>query len=190
MSVLLNWLGHGCHREQAMRLTAKFQVPRVNFNRYRQALHENLSESLAQAAAQWLHATATEIVPVWSAASRATFSPLASYVGYVLSLAPEGDAPNRVQLGLDNGNASFDVDRNTGIYRFSYSTTLPHLIINEYYNANTFVNPKTGEYYFHLTNPGPYHFQEAGERAFRQFTANIVLPGWHHILEIMQLRTG
>ena len=43
-----------------MHLTAKFQVPKVNFDRFRQALHEKLSESLAEAAKQWLMA----VVPV------------------------------------------------------------------------------------------------------------------------------
>ena len=125
-----------------MHLTAKFQVPNVNFDRFRQALHEKLSESLTEAAKQWLMAvvpvSTMEGIPVWSAASRATFSPLASYATYALALAPAGDAPDRVHLGLENGDATFEADRNTGIYRFSYSTTLPHLIINEYYNANTF----------------------------------------------------
>jgi hypothetical protein len=177
-----------------MRLTAKFQVPNVNFDRFRQALHEKLSESLTEAAKQWLTAvvpvSTMEGIPVWSAASRATFSPLASYATYALALAPAGDAPDRVQLGLENGEATFEADRNTGIYRFSYSTTLPHLIINEYHNANTFVNPATGAPYFHLKRPGPYHFQEAGERAFRQFASTVELPGWQSIVDTTQLSVG
>jgi hypothetical protein len=174
-----------------MHLSAKFQVPRVNINRYRQVLHENLSETLAQVGMIWLHATATEIVPVWSGASRATFSPLASYVGYVLSLSPVGNAPNRVQLGINNGEATFEANPDTGIYSFSYSTMLPHLIINEYYNANTFINPLTGQQYFHLINPGPYHFQEAGRRAFERFAANdIQLPSWQNIVDTVQLSAG
>lgn len=173
-----------------MRLTATFQVPRVNFDRFRQTLHEKLSESLAQATAAWLHATATEIVPVWSAASRATFSPLASHVGYVLSLAPAANAPNRIELGIANGTGTFETDASQGIYRFSYSTTLPHLIVNEYHNANTFINPETGQPYFHLKHPGPYHFQEAGQRAFQQVAANIVLPGWGSILELVPIHVG
>jgi hypothetical protein len=174
-----------------MRLSAQFQVPRVNISRYRQALHEHLSEALAQAGTAWLQATATEIVPVWSAASRATFSPLASYVGYVLSLSPVADAPNRIQLGIDNGQATFEADRDSGVYSFSYSTTLPHLIINEYFNANTFIDPLTGRQYFHLKNPGPYHFQEAGRRAFERFAANdIQLPDLTDFVDTLQLSAG
>ena len=79
-----------------MRLTAKFQLPKVDFGRYRQTLHETLSETLAEAARQYLMAivpaSTMDGIPVWSAASRATFSPLASYVAYALALAPEGPA--------------------------------------------------------------------------------------------------
>ena len=79
----------------------------------------------------------------------------------------------------------------TALYRFTYSTTLPHLIVNEYYNANLFRNPATGEPYFHLTNPGPYHFQEAGQRAFRQYASSQVsLPGWESFLDTVTLRVG
>ncbi len=177
-----------------MRLTAKFQVPRVNFNRFRQALHENLSQSLAEAAKQWLSAvvpaSTMEGIPVWSGASRATFLRLASYVEYVFAFAPVADAPDRIEFGLANGTGTFEMDAVQGIYRFSYSTTLSHLIINEYYNANTFINPKTDKPYFHLKRPGPYHFQEAGERAFRQFASGIELPGWRYIVDTTQLSVG
>jgi len=173
-----------------MHISATFHAPRVNFARFRQSLHEQLSEALAQAATVWLQATATEIVPVWSAASRATFSPLASHVGYVLALSPVADAPNRIDLGIANGTGTFETDASQGLYRFTYSTTLPHLIINEYYNANTFINPNTGMPYFRLRNPGPYHFQEAGQRAFREFASGVELPGWGSILDTVTLRVG
>jgi hypothetical protein len=165
-----------------MRLTALFQVPRVDFARYRQALHERLSEALVQATMSYIDATAERIVPVWSGASRATFSELASHVGYVLMLSPVGGAPNRVSLGLANGTGTFETDSANGIYRFSYSTTLSHLIINEYHDAT--------QWGFHLINPGPYHFQEAGAEAFRQVASEVELPGWSSILTVMPLSGG
>jgi hypothetical protein len=171
-----------------MHFTAKFQAPRVDFAKFRRALQEQLGEKLAQAGAVWLHATADEI-PVWSGAERATFTPLASYVGYVLSIAPV--VSSRVELGIGSGSATFDAgETNPSLYTFSYETTLPHLLINEYQNANTFINPSTGKPYFHLTNPGPYGFQRKGERAFRAFASEIVLPGWDYILAWTSIRVG
>jgi len=156
-----------------MRILASFQVPRVNLARFRQALHEHLSEALAQAATVWLQATATEIVPVWSAASRATFSPLASHVGYVLSLSPVADAPNRIDLGIANGTGTFETDASQGLYRFTYSTTLPWLVWNEYHNAN--VDPDPG-LFDKLLKPGPYNFQVKGYEAFKRFSQTVDLP--------------
>lgn len=177
------------------KMTATFRYPRVNRARYQQTLHEMLSEVLVQAAFKWLATVITEStavgLPVWSAASIATFSPLASYVGMGLALAPAGDAPDRVQLGLANGEATFHAgDETPGLYTFSYSTTLPHLIINEYYNANTFINPNTGAPYFHLHHPGPYRFQEKAERAFRDFAAQVELPGWGALLDVVTIHVG
>jgi hypothetical protein len=151
-----------------MRLKAKFRVPRFDLARYKAALHEKLSEALAQAGCKWLY-TVEEIVPVWSGASRATLSPLASYVGYSLVISPVGGAPDRIDVGIAHGSATFEGDQERGRYSFSYTTTLPWLIVNEYYNANTFINPKTGQPYFHLRRPGPYHFQEAAARALQEY---------------------
>ena len=41
------------------------------------------------------------------------------------------------------------------------STTLPWLIINEYYDAR--------QWDFHLKHPGPYHFQEAATEALESY---------------------
>jgi len=173
-----------------MRLIANFKVPRVNLNRFRQVLHKQLSEALAQAAVAWLNATVTEIVPVYSTASRATFAPLASHVGYTLDLMPVAGAPNRISLGIANGTATWIADANAAKYSFSYATTLPHLIINEYYDATTFINPATQKPYFQLIHPGPYHFQEKGRKAFSDFASRIVLPGWGAFLDYTILRVS
>ncbi len=171
-----------------MKLTANFQVPRVDMAKFRQALHEQLGEVLARAAVAWIHVAATETIPVWSGASRGTFSPLAAHVGYVLSLSPVAGAPDRVALGQGLGEATFDLgSADPGKYTFSYATTLPWLIVNEYYNANSFINPKTGMPYFHLKNPGPYHFQEKAEAAFRREAKEARLPGWVSIITVTHL---
>jgi hypothetical protein len=117
-------------------------------------------------------------MPVWSAASRATFAPLASQVEYALGYSPVSDAPNRIDIGIGaspGDNGTFQRGETPGVYSFTYSTTLPHLIVNEYHNANNFP-PKNGRS-FHLTDPGPYRFQEKGKAAFLKYASEITLPG-------------
>lgn len=173
-----------------MHLEALFEIPRVDWNRFRAALHERLVTALSEATRKYLEATAVAAVPVWSGASRATFSPLASHVSFALATMPVAGAPNRIDLGLANGTGLWTAGERQGVYAFTYSTTLPHLIINEYYNANTFTNPETGKPYFHLHRPGPYHFQEAGARAFDEVAATVRLPGWDAILDSTFIHAG
>jgi hypothetical protein len=166
-----------------MHLTAKLQLPKLNLNRCKELLNRRLSEGLAQASRQWLVTTA-EIIPVWSGASKATFSPLASHAEYALLISPV--VPSRIELGLEHGTAQYEADKNTGLYSFTYLTTLPHLVVNEYYNANEFRDPITGEQTFHLKRPGPYHFQEKGREAFKRFmqTEFVGLPDWRTCIEV------
>ncbi len=173
-----------------MKFKANFQIPKVNLSRFKNELHSHLSEKLAQAGAVWLQATAEGPVPVWSGASRATFQPLASYVGYVLSISPVADAPNRISLGVGSGTATFEAGTSgPGIYSFSYTTTLPHLIFNEYHNANDY--PPVNGHQFHLRNPGPYDFQGKGKRAFQKFARDEVgLPGWSSFIDVSTLAVG
>lgn len=172
-----------------MRLSGIFQVPRVNISRYRAALKERLTATLKEAVVKYLQATAMDKVPVWSGASRATFSKLAQQADFMLTIALASKAPNRIAWGESEGIGLFETDT-PGLASFTYSTTLPHLIINEYYNANTFQNPQTGAYYFHLTNPGPYHFQEAGEAAFRASVAQMELPSFDGIIDTTTIQVG
>jgi hypothetical protein len=154
-------------------------------------LHARLSEAIAQAGCKWL-VSVDEVVPVWSGASKATFTELAHQVGYPLSIGVSSTAPDRIDLGLETGTATFETNPATGIYSFSYETTLPHLIVNEYCNANTFINPQTQRPYFHLLHPGPYHFQEKGQKAFRDYVAHDFecLPDWRQCITVQQISVG
>jgi len=159
----------------------------VNLNQFQQALHQELAKALVDGAKTYLETVApknmSEGIPVWSGASRATFSELASYVEYVISCSPVHGAPNRIALGTDSGTAIFEPGTvSPGVYSFTYETTLPHLIINEYHDAT--------QWGFRLKNPGPYHFQEKGRLAFEQFASTVVLPGWGSLLDVVQLRVG
>ncbi len=164
-----------------MHINAVLKVPRIDFARYKRDLHERLSAALADGCKVWLTAVVKEStsagLPVWSGASIATFSPLASHIAYVLTMAPEGDAPNRIALGEGHGTGLFEPGtKKQGLYTFTYQTTLPHLIINEYNDAT--------QWGFHLKNPGPYNFQVKAEEAFKQFAGSITLPGWGSILGV------
>lgn len=170
-----------------MKLTPDFKALKINLPRFRRALHEQLSEKLAESCRIWLTTVVKEStavgLPIWSAASIATFSPLASQVAYALALSPVSDAPNRVSLGLANGIGLFEPGtQKPGLYTFTYQTTLSHLIINESYDAT--------QWGLHLKNPGPYYFQLRGEHAFRSFASTLVLPGWDSILDVTTIVVG
>jgi hypothetical protein len=61
-----------------------------------------------------------------------------------------------------------------GAYMAEYSTTLWHLIYNEYNNANA--NPEEARIYSRLIQPGPYSFQEKANAAFLEATKFVKLP--------------
>ena len=153
-----------------MKLIPVFQAPRISAQ-YREALRESLTHALVEASKAYLHAVADELIPVYGGASRATFWELASHAEFALALS--GPGPNTVELGEANGECKWMAGPSE--YSFTYTTTLDHLIVNEYQNANTFVRPGGG-FWFHLTHPGPYHFQEAGESAFYQSLSTLDLP--------------
>ena len=152
-------------------LTAR--VPILDLEGYRTKLHEHMIQCLKEAAKKWLESTA-HYIPVWSGASRSTFSPLASHVEYALDISPVVAA--RVHFEMDYGTAEWTTDPVNGKYIFSYYTSLAHLNINERYNANLFINPHTGTPYFHLKTPAPYHFQARGDTAFSMYAAGVELP--------------
>lgn len=148
-----------------MKAIASLRVPVLDLDGYRLRLHEHMTQVLKEATTKWLESTA-HYVPVWSGASRATFSPLASQVEYALSISPV--VPSRESIGLDNATGLFETNTTPGLYTFTYITTLPWLIINENYDAR--------QWGFHLKNPGPYHFQRRGDTAVRMYSNGITLP--------------
>ena len=160
-----------------MGLTAKLQIPQIDVSSYRTATHDRLSETITEAAKAWID-NAEGIIPVWSGASRATFLDLANKVGYQLMIDPV--AASRIELGYENGVATFTANKEESTYSFSYSTSLAHLIINEYYDAT--------QWGFHLKRPGPYHFQEAGRNALRRITVS--MPTLKPFIQKKSVRVG
>jgi hypothetical protein len=149
-----------------MKFTAAFHALRIDTDKYRRALDKCLREALAQSLAEWLQTTVMTEVPVWSGASRATFLALAGCIHYDIPISPE--VPSRIGHGMDESTGELVIDEGRGQYTFRYSTTLPWLIINEYFDAT--------QWGFHLRKPGPYDFQAKGQAAFRESAANVRLP--------------
>ena len=146
-----------------MKLVGTFKVPKIAPS-YLKELHERLTHTLTEATKAYLN-TIVSIVPVWGGASRATFSPLASHVEMTLAIFPVAQV-NTIELGIGESTAEFIAGPSE--YSFTYNTALPHLNINEYYDAN--------QWGLHLKQPGPYGFQEQGKAAFEAVVSEFEWP--------------
>jgi hypothetical protein len=153
-----------------MKFTAQFSVPRIDVSAYQKALDQHMTQAIAQALMVWLEAVLAEI-PVWSGASRATFTKLASAISYSIPISPT--VIDRTGTGQASGDGGMVMDKATGEYTFTYSTTLPWLIWNEYHNANVDPDPSL---FYRVLKEGPYNFQVVGARAFLRFADNVDLP--------------
>ena len=154
-----------------MKFKGTLKAPRIDLSGYRAALHEQLSQAIVEAAHEWLDATVVALIPEWSGASVSTFYHLARAVSFSLTAGIAGVAPDRCSEGRRASDGGLEIDRNNGTYTFNYGTTLRWLIHNEYNTPDTDPNV-----FYRLKNPGPYHFQEAGAKAFQQFAQKVRLP--------------
>jgi hypothetical protein len=164
-----------------MKFTAQLSAPRIDMSAYRNALDKHMTQGIAQGLMAWLEAVLAEI-PVWSGASRATFVKLAQQIGYGLPVAPAAvqaahglfsSRIDRTATGMGQSDGKLTADKETGEYTFSYSTTLPWLIWNEYHNANVDPDPTL---FYRVVKEGPYNFQAVGARAFLRFADTVDLP--------------
>ena len=149
-----------------MKWKGTLRAPRLDLTAYRKKLHEHLSQQTIEAAKKWFDgAIMSHPIPVWSGASRATFRKLADQVGYSLPISPV--VASRIPLGEGASQGHLTLNLQKGKYTVHYSTTLKHLVFNEYNNANA--------HGFHLKNPGPYNFQVKGQAAFEAYASTIRL---------------
>lgn len=155
-----------------MKFSGTFRSPSIDLSAYLDRLHSHLSETIQTATREWLLATVTEI-PVWSASSVATFLKLAAAVSFPLGATPVTGAPNRVALGTSQSVGTLMTDKGNQRYTFEYSTTLAHLIYNEFNNAN--ITPDR-TLFAQLHEPGPYNFQTKGADAFDRSAGQVTLP--------------
>jgi hypothetical protein len=153
-----------------MKVTYSFYCPRIDVEAYRKTLDRQMREALAQGLMAWLDAALIEI-PNWSGASRATFWRVAEIIG----ASVDASGP-RFAIGHAAGIGSSVMDASKGIYTFTYGTTLPWLVWNEYHNANVDPDPTKYPPPAKLLNPGPYGFQEKGARAFQRSAEDVRLP--------------
>lgn len=151
-----------------MRFVGVLIAPRLD-PKIKDQIKEELEKFLVRAATAWLNAV-TGIVPVWSGAARSTFKSLADSVNYQLLISPK--VRPRISLGRASGDGGLDIDEKKGRYFFFYSTSLRHLIFNEF-NSNPQADPAV---FSDLIEPIPYKFQLAGQKAFESVAQFARLP--------------
>lgn len=151
-----------------MRFVGVLKAPRLDPH-YRDDMEEALNQWLIRGATAWLNAV-TMVVPVWSGAAQSTFKHLADSIGYQLMISPR--TKSRTALGRSTGDGGLDIDQKRGRYFFHYSTSLRHLIFNEF-NSNPQADPAV---FADLIHPIPYKFQLAGQKAFESVAQFARLP--------------
>ena len=172
-----------------MKFSATFELATVDSNAFSRALESTLREALARVIYEYLQAVLSRI-PVWSGAEQATFLNLAKQISYNIPISPvawDGKL-NQISVGERCGTGNLKIDVTKGQYGFEYSNSLPHLTYNEYKDGNA--NKNESGVYSHLKNPGPYHFQELGANAFKEFAQTVRLPSPFKSLKIKTLRVG
>lgn len=181
-----------------MKISANFKKPSINLSGYKAALKNNLVEAMSRATFEWLVAVMGAI-PSWSGASRGTLLQLAATVGFHVDISVSQVAQerygDRTSLGFTNSQGGFDVQgADNGRISFHYSTSLPHLIHNEFNNAMVTPDPTKWRHQGNpaippLHNPGPYHFQEKGKKAVQEALSGInVLPDLRQFLTVKDNR--
>lgn len=160
-----------------MRFVGILVAPRVD-PKYKERLKEELEKFLIRGATAWLKAV-TVIIPVWSGAAKSTFKHLADSVDYQLRISPKWTGcyrglprRSRLAIGREDSTGGLDIEEKKGRYFFYYSTSLRHLIFNEF-NSNPQADPAV---FADLIKPTPYKFQLAGQQAFESVAQFVRLP--------------
>jgi hypothetical protein len=162
-----------------MKMTCEFNLVKLNASAYKKDANKDLIEKLKNAVAFWIQ-TAISLIPVWSGASHGTFIKLAGKIGQTFSVSGGNGFPGMLGPAYGSQQSQGRITTWGGAYIAEYSTTLWHLIYNEYNNAN--LNPREGRVFSRLLHPGPYNFQAAANEAFRAHIQDIqMLSPWNYI---------
>jgi hypothetical protein len=155
-----------------MKFTAKLTAIEFDSRGYLRELDSHMTETVKEAARSWLR-TVTVIVPVWSRASRATFTELANAVGFNMPpLVRASGAPDRMLDGLNHSNGGLKITKGKA-WLFFYETDLRWLVWNNFNNA---VAGDGSGIFSRLRNPTPYRFEVAGKADFESFAKSVKLP--------------
>lgn len=165
-----------------MRLSVQLQAPVLDLTAYKAALDRELGQALRDAARTYLE-TVLAIIPIWSGASVGTFTELAAAIQYPLSITPAPGISSRITLGASQGEGEVK-NNGRGRHEFLYSTSLPHLVYNEYNNANQSPDPGL---FSQLINPGPYFFQAQAESVVSAELRATDIPDIEPFIRIVQL---
>lgn len=153
-----------------MKFTGSLVSFEIDMSKYEQKLHEELSKEIARVASVWLEVVLAEI-PVWSGASWATFTKLSRALGSTLAISVSSKGLNRISYGQQHGDGALIADRKKHEYLFEYSTDLKWLVHNEYNTPDSDPNV-----WGRLKKPGPYFFQQVGQKVFNKMASEIRLP--------------
>lgn len=166
-----------------MRWKPNFKSIKLDVASYQVALDKYMQDWIKQAAQLWLHATVIAIIPTWSKASRATFQALARDVGMSIPYGPQQSRKDRESLGLSTGEGGLELDSKSSRWYFRYHSSLRYLAYNEYNHAVWGPKPPAPFRRAGLIHPTPYHFQEAGEKEFREFARYTNIPNPYKFLK-------
>lgn len=159
-----------------MKWKSNFKAIKLDLAGYKAELHKYMQDWIKQAAQRWLLATVISIIPTWSKASRATFQALARDVGMSVPYGPQKSRKDREALGLSTGEGGLDLDPGAARWYFYYRSSLRYLAYNEYNKAVWGPEPPAPFRKAGLHAATPYHFQEAGEKEFKDFARFTKLP--------------
>jgi hypothetical protein len=141
----------------------KVNLKILKFNKkgYTEALQKAIDVQVRQAAREWLRAVIHE-VPVYSGQARASLLPLSRYLRVALPIEPTEAGQKRYPGGITKGSVQgqFDFSSEGYVSRFSFSTTVPHFLINEF-NVGLGQPP--------LIHPTPWKSMEYGKIAFQAY---------------------
>jgi len=166
------------------RIRATLRAPEIRLGAYKAAFANAAEANIAQSAFVWV-STAVAIIPVWSGASRATFEKLASDISFNFENTPKSPGIDARDVGRAESEGGVSSDRNNGVFRFTYATSLEHLIFNENNDANQGGDPNV---FFRLINPGPYNFVEQANDAARPVLEDFVPPNVEAYITVRQVR--
>jgi hypothetical protein len=119
---------------------------------------------------------------------------LAQTIGMNVPISPTptalGSVGDRTSEGQNSSQGKLNLDTPPGYYTFMYQTSLPHLIWNEYHNANQDPDETKWPKPALLLTPGPYEFQAKGLMAFMQFAKSVDLPAVRPFVQVKKIKAG